>query len=298
MSVQRARVSVQRKIQVFVVPDSGLVNAAAFKLLHCCLLFHVHSPKWSPHFQSSEKWESWTTVILCELLTSRAAAKGKIGPECFSMSSSLLQQPASRKAGPECSYMRSSLAEHQQKGKLDQRTPTECCHGTPSGSSPAPHSPSVKFGHVAELSPVGFQQQPLGALGRQVGRAALGEAEAHGARGGEADVAAGQVGGIVHQPARIEHGQVVQVEHSTWWRGQGHPHEPEQLGWRFGVMVGCSPMQGCLEMLLEGCECPRLVDVAPSSAGTGQAECDSSLGAQGGGKSMGSSAAPLGWKML
>lgn len=80
----------------------------------------------------------------------------------------------------------------------------------------APHSPSVELGHVAQLCPVGVQQQPLGALGRQAGRARPGEAEADGARGGEADVAVGQVGGIVHQPAHAQHGQVVQVEHGTW----------------------------------------------------------------------------------
>lgn len=50
---------------------------------------------------------------------------------------------------------------------------------------------------------------------------------------------------------------------------------------------------------LQGCSAsPRLEDVAPSTSDTGQAERDSSLGAQGGGKSIGSSASPLGWKML
>lgn len=102
-------------------------------------------------------------------------------------------------------------------GKLHQADPagyTQCCHGTPAPR----HSPSVKLGHVAQLSPVGLQQKPLGALGWQrAGRARLGEAEAHGARAGEADVAVGEVGGIVHQPAHAQHGVVVQVEDSTWW---------------------------------------------------------------------------------
>lgn len=49
------------------------------------------------------------------------------------------------------------------------------------------------------------------------------------------------------------------------------------------------------------CSCsasPMLGDVAPSTSNTGQAERDSSLGVEGGGKSIGSSTSPLGWKML
>lgn len=86
--------------------------------------------------------------------------------------------------------------------KLESRTRNDTAGyttlpaGAPTGSSL--HSPSVKLGHVTQLSPVGLQQLPLGALGWQVGRARAGEAEADGARAGEADVAVRQVGGIVH----------------------------------------------------------------------------------------------------
>lgn len=63
-----------------------------------------------------------------------------------------------------------------------------------------------------QLFPVSLQQNPLGALGwHWLGRVRLGKAKPNSAGLGEADVAVGEVGGIVHQPVHAQDGIVVQV---------------------------------------------------------------------------------------
>lgn len=73
-------------------------------------------------------------------------------------------------------------------------------------------SPAIELGHVAQLFPVSLQQNPLGALGwHWVRRVRLGKAKPNGSCAGEADVAVGEVGGIVHQPVHAQDGIVMQM---------------------------------------------------------------------------------------
>lgn len=82
----------------------------------------------------------------------------------------------------------------------------------PAGYTTPLHSPVIKLCHVAQLFTISLQQNPLGALGwHWVRRVRLGKAEPNGAHVGEADVAVGEVGGIVHKPVHAQDGMVMQV---------------------------------------------------------------------------------------
>lgn len=75
--------------------------------------------------------------------------------------------------------------------------------------------PVVQIRGVCQPGPQGLQQDPGGA--KRPGFGLLGgEEEPDVAVAREADVAVGPVGHVLHQPLQVRHGQVVDVERSSW----------------------------------------------------------------------------------
>ena len=76
------------------------------------------------------------------------------------------------------------------------------------------HSPLIKLGRVSCFGSEGLQQLPVEAVPAREGRSG-GELEAYGSVPGEADVAVGSVGDVLHQPLHTHHRRAVDVKSST-----------------------------------------------------------------------------------
>lgn len=76
-------------------------------------------------------------------------------------------------------------------------------------------SPVVQICGVDHLGPELFQQGPDRATRQRFGQPGR-EGEPDGPSVGDAHVAVGPIGHVLHQPLNIDHGEVVDVESSPW----------------------------------------------------------------------------------